>query len=414
MIRRPPRSTLFPYTTLFRSRSPRAGASWRRPGGTGPSWRTALRSRPAPSPGGGGGASEGLLLPVGGGGDRRRGGRVVRGAAAPRDGARRLAHARGRDRRVSRLHTGQRHGAPGGDGVLGPRVPVLCPVCHGADARDPPAVDRHGPGEVALPRLPLAGPPVLAVRRAGGAVRGRAGEVLGDARPALLPPPVGADRKESTRAVPRLRQGRGRRSRQVRRLRGRAPLRRPHPGERRGGHHAGRQRYAYVLHQRPPLPGAFHLGRLQGRRRQHHEAPQVMRQRQAIALLALVGLFVALYLWLYKIGIIGTLQCGVGACEQVQTSRYAALFGVPVAFYGVVGYAALLTVALLGLRPRLLAERRVTLALAALATVGVAVSLYLTYLELFVIHAICRWCVGSAVIVTAIWGVALSAVRRSV
>src|SRR2546422_7924095 len=133
-----------------------------------------------------------------------------------------------------------------------------------------------------------------------------------------------------------------------------------------------------------------------------------MRQRQAIALLALVGLFVALYLWLYKIGVIGTLQCGTAACEQVQTSRYADLWGVPVAFYGVVGYAALLAVAVLGLRPGVLAERRVTLALAALATVGVAFSLYLTYLELFVIHAICRWCVGSAVIVTAISVAALS------
>jgi len=139
-----------------------------------------------------------------------------------------------------------------------------------------------------------------------------------------------------------------------------------------------------------------------------------MRQRQAIALLALVGLFVALYLWLYKIGLIGTLQCGIGACEQVQASRYAELLGVPVAFYGVVGYAALLAVALLGLRPRFLAERRVTLALALLSSVGLLFTLYLTYLELFVIHALCRWCVGSAVIVTAVWLVALSAVRRSV
>src|SRR3989442_5411214 len=137
-----------------------------------------------------------------------------------------------------------------------------------------------------------------------------------------------------------------------------------------------------------------------------------MRQRQAIALLALVGLFVALYLWLYKIGLIGTLQCGIGACEQVQASRYAELLGVPVAFYGVVGYAALLAVALLGLRPRFLAERRVTLALALLSSVGLLFTLYLTYLELFVIHALCRWCVGSAVIVTAGWLLALSPVGR--
>jgi uncharacterized membrane protein len=138
-----------------------------------------------------------------------------------------------------------------------------------------------------------------------------------------------------------------------------------------------------------------------------------MRQRQAIALLSLVGLLLALYLWLYKIGVIGTLQCGAGGCDQVQTSRYAALFGIPVAFYGVVGYAALLAVALLGLRPAFLGDRRVTLALGALATGGVAFSLYLTYLELFVIRAICRWCVASAVIVAVIWVVALAGLRRS-
>jgi uncharacterized membrane protein len=138
-----------------------------------------------------------------------------------------------------------------------------------------------------------------------------------------------------------------------------------------------------------------------------------MRQRQAIALLSLVGLLLALYLWLYKIGVIGTLQCGAGGCDQVQTSRYAELFGIPVAFYGVVGYAALLAVALLGLRPALLGDRRITVALGALATCGVAFSLYLTYLELFVIRAICRWCVASAVIVTVIWVAALAGLRRS-
>src|SRR2546426_5754527 len=136
-----------------------------------------------------------------------------------------------------------------------------------------------------------------------------------------------------------------------------------------------------------------------------------MRQRQAIALLALVGLFVALYLWLYKIGIIGTLQCGIGACEQVQTSRYAELLGIPVAFYGVVGYAVLLAVALLGLRPRFLAERRVTLALALLSSAGLLFTLYLTYLELFVIHPLCRWGVGSAGVVPRGLGFCPSPVR---
>lgn len=136
-----------------------------------------------------------------------------------------------------------------------------------------------------------------------------------------------------------------------------------------------------------------------------------MRHRQAIALLSLAGFFVSLYLWLYKIGAVGVLQCGAGGCETVQTSRWAVLLGVPVAFYGVVGYLVLLGLALAGLQPRWLGSRRITLALAALATAGFLFTVYLTSLELFVIHAICRWCVASAVIITAIWAVAMLALR---
>ena len=120
-------------------------------------------------------------------------------------------------------------------------------------------------------------------------------------------------------------------------------------------------------------------------------------------LLALVGLLVATYLWLYKIGVLGELQCGTGSCESVQASRYAELFGIPVAFYGVAGYAALMGLGLAALQPRFAADRRTGLLLATLATVGFAFTLYLTAIELFVLHEICRWCVLSAVIMTAIW-----------
>jgi len=97
----------------------------------------------------------------------------------------------------------------------------------------------------------------------------------------------------------------------------------------------------------------------------------------------------------------------------VQTSRYADLFGVPVAFVGVVGYAALLVVGLAGLQPAFAADRRVTVLLVALATAGLAFTLYLTSIELFVLHAICRWCVVSAALVTAIWAVAVTGLRRT-
>jgi len=137
-----------------------------------------------------------------------------------------------------------------------------------------------------------------------------------------------------------------------------------------------------------------------------------MQNRQAIALLALVGFFLALYLWLHQIGVGGELKCGTGGCDTVQASRWARVLGIPVAAYGVVGYAAILAVALAALQPAALERRRPALLLAALATGGVLFSAWLTYLELFVIHAICRWCVGSAVTITAIWLVALAGLRR--
>ncbi|PYO84949.1 MAG: vitamin K epoxide reductase [Gemmatimonadetes bacterium] len=138
-----------------------------------------------------------------------------------------------------------------------------------------------------------------------------------------------------------------------------------------------------------------------------------MIRRQAIVLLALVGLLVATYLWLYKIGVIGELQCGTGGCEVVQTSRYADLLGIPVAFYGVAGYAVLFVLGLAGLQPARAGDRRLAVLVAALATAGFAFTLYLTSLELLVLHAICRWCIASAAIMTAIWVLALTGLRQT-
>jgi uncharacterized membrane protein len=138
----------------------------------------------------------------------------------------------------------------------------------------------------------------------------------------------------------------------------------------------------------------------------------VIRRRQTLVLLALVGLLVATYLWLYKIGVVGELQCGTGSCETVQASRYAELLGVPVALYGVAGYGALFAFGLAGLDPARATDPRLTRLLAALATAGFSFSMYLTAIELFVLHAVCRWCVASALIMTAIWVLSLSLLGR--
>lgn len=125
--------------------------------------------------------------------------------------------------------------------------------------------------------------------------------------------------------------------------------------------------------------------------------------RMAIAVLALVGFFISLYLLLYHMGVFGTLLCGEsGGCETVQASVYASFLGLPVPLLGVVGYATLFGLALLGVQPRAGRDRRLAAALFALATVAFLFSMYLTGIEAWVLDAWCRWCVGSAVVATLI------------
>jgi len=137
-----------------------------------------------------------------------------------------------------------------------------------------------------------------------------------------------------------------------------------------------------------------------------------MKWRMAAALLSLLGIFVAAYLYLYKLGKIGTLACGTGGCETVQLSRWSRFLGVDVALIGLIGYAGLLVLTVLSLQPRFTADRRIVQLIALASGVGVLFAAYLTALELFVIHAICRWCVASAVIITAIFACALLGLRR--
>lgn len=128
-----------------------------------------------------------------------------------------------------------------------------------------------------------------------------------------------------------------------------------------------------------------------------------MIHRMVAATLALTGLLLSLYLWLWKIGALGVLACGDGGCETVQMSEFAVVFGVPVAFFGVIGYAVLLAVAIWGLQERWLASPLPSRALAIFAGIGVLFTGYLTYLEAFVIHAWCRWCLVSAAIIVALF-----------
>jgi uncharacterized membrane protein len=130
-----------------------------------------------------------------------------------------------------------------------------------------------------------------------------------------------------------------------------------------------------------------------------------------VAALALAGIFVALYLLLYKLGMIGELSCSVGSCETVNSSKWATFLGIPVAGWGVAFYIGVFLLSIVGTRESLAESRAVSLVLLGVATTGVLFSGWLTYLELFRIQAICQWCVISAIIATLIFLLCLADYR---
>lgn len=131
-------------------------------------------------------------------------------------------------------------------------------------------------------------------------------------------------------------------------------------------------------------------------------------RRALLATVALVGLCVSVYLTLFKLGIIGTLACGSGGCETVQLSRWATFLGLPVATWGIGYYVLVLALSVALLLERMATTRGLAMALVVVTAWGLLFSGWLTYLELFVIHAICRWCVGSAVIAAVLFLLAWS------
>ena len=129
--------------------------------------------------------------------------------------------------------------------------------------------------------------------------------------------------------------------------------------------------------------------------------------RRVTLVLALIGTGIAGYLtWVHYGHLKIVCLSGGGGCEKVQSSSYAELAGVPVAVLGLVGY-------LLILASLALPEGDGAVAAAFLSLVGFGFSLYLTWAELFRIHAICQWCVASACVMTVLMLVSVARVLRT-
>jgi uncharacterized membrane protein/glutaredoxin len=132
--------------------------------------------------------------------------------------------------------------------------------------------------------------------------------------------------------------------------------------------------------------------------------------------LALVGLGVAAYLAFVETASVEAVCGPVGDCNTVQQSEYATMFGlVPIGVLGVAGYAAILGAWTLGTRGAPGIARAGRIMLLAMLFAGTGFSIYLTFLEPFVIGATCAWCVTSAILMTASLAVAVRVIpaRRS-
>jgi uncharacterized membrane protein len=134
-------------------------------------------------------------------------------------------------------------------------------------------------------------------------------------------------------------------------------------------------------------------------------APTVRAALVIAAVLAAAGAGVALYLTFTHYGDQPIACNGLGDCDYVNSSEYAKLLGVPVALVGAGAYVTMLIAS-----SAAWIRRDATLLLAAwgVALASFAFSLYLTYIELWVLEAICVYCVISAGVATALF-VALSA-----
>jgi uncharacterized membrane protein len=126
----------------------------------------------------------------------------------------------------------------------------------------------------------------------------------------------------------------------------------------------------------------------------------------AMTVIAVVGLGIAAYLLASRV--LGEPPaCGpVKGCETVAASEYSTMFGVPVALFGVMFSAILVTASAMWWRRT---ERRALYTSYGLGLVGIIPVAYLTYLEVFVIGAICVWCAGYAVTIVAGWALTAAA-----
>lgn len=135
-------------------------------------------------------------------------------------------------------------------------------------------------------------------------------------------------------------------------------------------------------------------------------------RKSILFLLALLGLFDSLYLlWVYTAPNRPIVCLGTG-CDTVRLSNFSHLHGIPMPVFGVAGYLLITLLILAESMAPAAIDQELRYALAGITGFGFIYSLYLEYLQGFVIHAFCAWCVTSGIVMTALCGLAVYQVAR--
>jgi uncharacterized membrane protein len=117
--------------------------------------------------------------------------------------------------------------------------------------------------------------------------------------------------------------------------------------------------------------------------------------RMAGSVFVLLGMLIAFYILLYDLGR-SSLVCPISGCDVVQASSYSRWFGLPVAGFGFAYFLGLFALSMHGIFSNVLLGFRVLGLLRFAGMIGLLFYAYFTYLEAFVIHAWCFWCVTSS------------------
>ena len=126
------------------------------------------------------------------------------------------------------------------------------------------------------------------------------------------------------------------------------------------------------------------------------------RLSQLAIILTIIGLLVSIYMTIYKITSNDSMCVGSGDCKTVNASRYAEVYGIPVAVLGVAGYSAILAVLLLERKPGFF-QQNGTLLFFGLSLTGFLFTLYLIFVETVLIKAYCPFCITSQTVMTIIF-----------